>query len=248
MTTSKACGASRPTSSSETTAPSRRRGGRPRSRRRRGSRRTIRRENGAERRTTLLEDPLAVGDEQQREVPAGALAQLPVVQRRHHGLAGPCRGDDQVAVAVVALPLDLQLFEHSLLVRIGVNVEADERDARLAERRGRDARRAPVEPLAIVRPGRTARSARTPSRSRTSTASARSRAWRRSTKPHVPLQPVNSAVCERFDEPMKAVVSPDSRRAAMPWRAASSCERRTRRAPGAEPRELVDCAPLVAPM
>lgn len=43
-----------------------------------------------------------------------------VVERRHHGLAGSRRRDQQVRVAP-SLPLGLKLVEHELLVRVGAH-------------------------------------------------------------------------------------------------------------------------------
>ena len=58
----------------------------------------------------LLEDLLAVRDEQQRRSVAGVgLHRPPVVERGDDRLAGPGRGDDQVAVAVVDVALDVQI-------------------------------------------------------------------------------------------------------------------------------------------
>ena len=101
-----------------------------------------------------------------------SLPKLPVVERRDDGLPGPSRRDDEVAMASVTLALDRQPLEHPLLVRIRVNVEADERDAR-RQRRGRDGRRARGRAGRRRSPGRTARSAPTPSSSRTSSGPAR---------------------------------------------------------------------------
>ena len=54
-------------------------------------------ERVAERGEALVEDLLAVGDEQQSGSVESA-AECPVVECRHHGLAGAGRGDEQVAV------------------------------------------------------------------------------------------------------------------------------------------------------
>ena len=75
------------------------------------------------RRPTLIEDPSTVSDEQKRQVGAELRAEPSVVQRCHHGLTGAGRGDQQVPVAVVAIPLDLQLLEHALLVLVRLDVE-----------------------------------------------------------------------------------------------------------------------------
>jgi hypothetical protein len=78
----------------------------------------------------LGEDLRAVGDEEQGR--AGAcrrwelLREPPVVQRRDDRLAGPRGRDDEVAVAVVDLPLHVQGLEHRRLVRVGADLEAGE--------------------------------------------------------------------------------------------------------------------------
>ncbi len=76
-----------------------------------------------------------MGDEQQRGVAAAPAAKLGVVERGDDGLAGPGRGDDEVRVAALALALDRERVEHSLLVRVGADIEVGERDRRrLTER------------------------------------------------------------------------------------------------------------------
>src|SRR5690606_16737357 len=69
-----------------------------------------------ERPTTLIQDLLAVGDEQQpgtRQTRAKSL----IVDRGHHGLARAGRCGEQVAV-VSLLAREFDLFEHSLLERL----------------------------------------------------------------------------------------------------------------------------------
>lgn len=89
-------------------------------------------------RQRLSQDLLAVGDEEEREAPARRLAEGAVVERGDHGLAGPRRRDDEVAVAVVAVALDHQGVEHPLLVRVGPHIEVGEVD------RGCGSDRAPI--------------------------------------------------------------------------------------------------------
>ena len=90
--------------------------------------------HGAIGRQRLPQDLLAVRDEQQRQV-ACRSRQLPVVERGDDGLARTCRRDDEVAMTVMALPLDRQRLEHPLLVRVRPDIEVRERDRRgLAER------------------------------------------------------------------------------------------------------------------
>jgi hypothetical protein len=103
-------------------------------------------QDGPERGTALLENSLPVSHEQHREITARPLPQLPVVQCRHHGLAGPGGRHDEVAMAIVTLALDHQPLEHSLLVRIGMDIEPDERDARASVAVSVSAQRA-IEPL-----------------------------------------------------------------------------------------------------
>ncbi len=103
-----------------------------------------------ERRATLIEDPSAVRDEQQRQISSVLRAEAPVVQRCHHGLAGSGRRHQQISVAVMAVTLDLQLLEQALLVVERMDVErhvptADRRTLRVplpAERR--------LEPLRVL--------------------------------------------------------------------------------------------------
>ncbi len=63
----------------------------------------------------LVEDLLAVGDEQQAG-PGELLAEPPVVERGHHRLAGAGGGDEQVAV-VALLAGELDQLEQPLLER-----------------------------------------------------------------------------------------------------------------------------------
>ena len=70
------------------------------------------------RRPALVEDAPAVSDEEQAGLAAELVAQPAVVERGHDGLAGARRGDEQVAVTVVAVTLRLQLLEHPRLVRL----------------------------------------------------------------------------------------------------------------------------------
>ena len=78
----------------------------------------------------LLQDLLAVRDEEQASYRLRCFAEPAVVECRDDGLAGAGRGDDQV-VPGRALPLDLELLEDLSLVRIG----RDDRTARDASRR-----------------------------------------------------------------------------------------------------------------
>src|SRR3954454_14017149 len=77
-------------------------------------------------RPALLQDALAVRYEEQRKVSSGAPAQLSVVERRHHGLAGSRGGHDEVAMPSMPLALEHQPFEHALLMRVRMNIEPDE--------------------------------------------------------------------------------------------------------------------------
>jgi len=72
----------------------------------------------------LLEDLLAVRDEEQGGAPA-AVELAGVVEGGGPGLAGAGRGDDEVA-GVAAVPLGLQRVEHAALVRLGLGVEVEE--------------------------------------------------------------------------------------------------------------------------
>ncbi len=81
-------------------------------------------EHGAVGSHRLLEDLVAVRDEQEGEVGARAREQLLVVERGDHGLAGPGRRDHEVAVPPVALAFERERVEHPLLVRVGAHVEA----------------------------------------------------------------------------------------------------------------------------
>src|SRR4051794_3845126 len=75
-------------------------------------------ENRGVSRPTLIEDAAAVSDKQEAGLTAELVTEPAVVQSSHDRLAGPCRGDEQVAVAVMSVALSLQLFEHSRLVRL----------------------------------------------------------------------------------------------------------------------------------
>ena len=121
----------------------------------------------AERGEALVEDLLAVGDEQQPR-PGEALAELAVVERGHHGLAGAGRRDEQVAVVALAVGTARSARaaapgtgsgRSSIGLRITCGPAIDA--VRRAAARLRTARR------------RTARSRRSPSSSRT-----RRRTWR----------------------------------------------------------------------
>ena len=69
-------------------------------------------------------------DEQQRRPLARpALAQPPVVQRRDDRLAGPGRGHDQVAVAIVHAALGFEGVEHLLLVGERAHLEPGQRQS-----------------------------------------------------------------------------------------------------------------------
>jgi hypothetical protein len=78
----------------------------------------------------LLEYLPPVGHKQQRQ-PAELLHQPSVVQGGDNGLARTGGGDHKVAPVVVHLALDVQLVEHCLLVGVGADFEASDRDARL---------------------------------------------------------------------------------------------------------------------
>ena len=65
-------------------------------------------------------------DEEQTRLAAELIAQPSVVERRHHCLAGAGSRHEQIAVAVVAITLRLQLLQHSRLMRLGRHVEGDE--------------------------------------------------------------------------------------------------------------------------
>ncbi len=54
-----------------------------------------------------------MGNEEQR---AAASSKLAVVKRRYDGLSGTSRGDNEIAVPSVAIPLNRERFEHSLLI------------------------------------------------------------------------------------------------------------------------------------
>lgn len=68
--------------------------------------------------------------EQQRWVFASLLAEPPIVECRQHRLAGARCRDDQIAMAIVAVALELQPVEHPLLVAEWMHVQAGEGDGR----------------------------------------------------------------------------------------------------------------------
>ena len=94
-----------------------------------------------ERLQRLVEDLLAVRDEQQRGVAtdgdaAIALAQRLIVQRRHHGLAGSGRRHDEVALARVACAFDDERLQDLALIVPRAYLEAgDARDRSAGSRR-----------------------------------------------------------------------------------------------------------------
>src|SRR3954447_11425066 len=79
--------------------------------------------------TRLLEDLLAVSDEQETQPLAVCTLDEPlVIQGCNHGLARTCRGDDEVAMAIVHNPLYVEHVEHLLLIREGPHLEPRQRD------------------------------------------------------------------------------------------------------------------------
>lgn len=94
----------------------------------------------------LLQDLLSVGDEQQRR----AMRQTRVVERRDDGLAGAGCGDDQVAVPVVQLALELEPVQDHLLMRVGTDLQAAHgKGDRAPVLRARRDRERLVEPLGV---------------------------------------------------------------------------------------------------
>jgi hypothetical protein len=156
-----------------------------------------------ERRQALREDLLAVRDEQETR-PRERHSQPAVVDRRHHRLAGPGRGDEQVAVmAVRTRHLDLsssRSWNGRSVSSVG----------------GRYVVVAPAAGSSVRSPelgsGRTARSRRPPSRSRTPPPSGRSpRGCGCPTPGRSTPAPGTIALWVRFDEPTYAVECPRAR-------------------------------------
>ena len=69
-----------------------------------------------------------MGDEQEREIPAGVLAKLSVVERGDNRLTCSGGRHDEVPVAVVTLTFNGQRVKHSLLMGVGTHVKIGERD------------------------------------------------------------------------------------------------------------------------
>ena len=134
-------------------------------------------QHGAERRAALLEDSLAVGDEQQRQIALGLRSKLrdSRARRRRSSLSRspPRQGSDGVRDAP-ARPSAARASAAGA-DRHGRPGRGTTRSRR---RRDRDGRRAPDRAEPRPSRGRTARSARTPSSSRTSTGHAERRAAR----------------------------------------------------------------------
>ena len=130
-------------------------------------------EDGGVGRAALVEDAPAVSDEEETGLAAEVIAEPAVVERGHDRLAGARRGDEQVAVAVVAVPLGLQLFEHSCLMRLGRDVEGHEAAAEVASLRPALTVECLAKALTVLLGVEAARRRRLPSRSRTSRAFAR---------------------------------------------------------------------------
>jgi hypothetical protein len=89
-------------------------------------------EDMPERDQRLLEDLLAMGDEQelQRTSAADFFAQAFVIERRDDGLARAGRGDDEIAPAVVPVTLGVELVEDLALMRPRLNGERYEHGGR----------------------------------------------------------------------------------------------------------------------
>src|SRR5690606_32861226 len=71
----------------------------------------------------LLQDLLAMRDEEDRRLVGLRGAKALVVQRSHDGLASSRSGDQQIAVAVVYLSLGGEVIEHLDLVRVRPYIE-----------------------------------------------------------------------------------------------------------------------------
>jgi hypothetical protein len=82
----------------------------------------------AKHRPALIEDPAPVCDKQERRVRLKARAEVPVVKSSDDCLTGAGGSDHKVLVPAVSLPLYSELVEHSLLVRIWVDIEPVEGD------------------------------------------------------------------------------------------------------------------------
>lgn len=65
-------------------------------------------------------------DEKQRGPTSDPLTEPPVVESGHHRLPCPGRGDQEIAVAIVPVPLRLKLLEHARLMGLRRDVECDE--------------------------------------------------------------------------------------------------------------------------
>ena len=85
-------------------------------------------EGDSERREALVEDLLAVRDEQQRGIATELTAQSVVVERCDDRLAGAGCGNDQIAPAPVNLAFRGELVEDLLLERTGLEIELREHE------------------------------------------------------------------------------------------------------------------------
>jgi hypothetical protein len=82
-------------------------------------------ENRPVRGKRLPENLLAVSDEQEQQVTV-AVDELSIIERCHYSLPGPGRRDHQVSVTIVALALNRERLQHSLLVWVRSHVKMRE--------------------------------------------------------------------------------------------------------------------------
>ena len=185
----------------------------------------------------LLEDLFPVGDEQQGQI-AVPFDELAVVECSDDGLPGARRGDDEVAVPIVALALDHERVEHALLMRVRPHVKAGERDRRcLAERALVVLVKCPLQLLAVDGRVVELEVLRRPMALEHHPHAVDDMRGVHRGQPDVPLQAVEQRACARGSTSRQTPSSARSHaQAATPWRGASSFARRTR--PGSQRRAL----------
>ena len=98
----------------------------------------------------LLEDLVPVRHEEKTGPSAGGLGEATVVECGDDGLAGPRRGDDEVAIPVIRFPFSAQFFEDLLLERVRPEVEEEPRGL-ASIRGGAEGLPEPLLPGGVVR-------------------------------------------------------------------------------------------------